>query len=67
METDGAPFHATAAARARDAEKEAHIESLGWRVLRLRWRELRDDPEAVAARLRSAFSTAQGETADLGG
>jgi very-short-patch-repair endonuclease len=59
-------FHATAAARARDAEKAAHIESLDWRVIRVTWRELRDDPGAVAARVRSAFSPEEGESADAG-
>lgn len=68
VETDGNRFHATAAARARDARKTAELEALGLVVERVVWTEL-FDPPALAARLRAAssgpFSPRTGENGPL--
>lgn len=70
VETDSR-WHDTAARRARDARKTAYIESLGLVVVRVRWRELHDDPASVADRIRgasrSASSPYSGENTPLGG
>ncbi|MEP6953797.1 MAG: DUF559 domain-containing protein [Solirubrobacteraceae bacterium] len=56
VETDGGRFHATAAARARDARKTADLEARGLLVLRVSWAELHYHPDELAARIRAAFS-----------
>jgi hypothetical protein len=54
VETDGARFHATAAKRARDARKDAALEAVGVRVLRLRWADVTRDPMGTAVAVRAA-------------
>ncbi len=57
VELDGARFHDTAAARARDAAKDAALEEAGWRLLRLRARHLRGATvAATVAELRAALA-----------
>jgi very-short-patch-repair endonuclease len=58
IETDSRRWHGTAARRARDARKTAYLESLGLVVVRVTWQELRDDPAALARRVRGALSRA---------
>lgn len=58
VETDGERWHATAARRARDRRKTTDLEALGLIVVRVTWRELVDDPAALAARIRAAFGAA---------
>lgn len=58
VEADSRRWHATAARRARDARKTAYLEALGLVVVRITWRELRDDPAGVAARIRGAANRA---------
>lgn len=72
VETDGRRFHATAAARVRDARKTADLEARGLVVVRVTWRELHDTPAALAVRLRAlldapsrASSPGRGENARL--
>lgn len=69
IETDGGRFHATAAARARDARKSAYLESIGLVVLRVSWFELRDRPAELYERIRDApngtFSPGTGENGPL--
>jgi very-short-patch-repair endonuclease len=52
-ELDGHAFHATAAAYERDRARDRALSVAGWRVVRITWRQLRDDPVALAADLRS--------------
>ena len=54
VETDSRRWHGTAARRARDALKTAYLESIGLTVVRVTWRELRDDPAGLAERIRGA-------------
>ncbi len=54
VEADSRRWHDTAARRARDARKTAYLESLGLIVVRVTWRELHDDPDGLAARIRGA-------------
>lgn len=65
VEVDGGAIHDAPGARARDAVRDRALRRLGFRVLRLREREL-SDPEAVARRLRRAVerggSVARSET-----
>ncbi len=52
IELDGRAAHGTAAAFEADRERDRILQAEGWRTARLTWRQLRDDPEAVAADLR---------------
>lgn len=56
VETDGVAFHRTAAARRRDAEKDAAMRALGLTVLRLTWAEVTERPAETVERIRDAAS-----------
>jgi hypothetical protein len=56
VETDGVDFHRTAAARRRDALKDAYMESLGLTVTRLRWTDVTLAPAATAARIQTELA-----------
>ncbi len=58
VETDGARYHATPGARARDAAKTAALEAGGVRVLRLGWAEITHRPAETAARVNAALGGA---------
>ena len=58
VETDGAAFHDNLVARRRDALKDDDLASLGIAVLRLRWREVVEQPAATAALLLTALEDA---------
>jgi len=51
VETDGGRFHDHPLAQARDLDRNRVLIGAGFRVLRLRWEELRDRPEATIARI----------------
>jgi very-short-patch-repair endonuclease len=51
LEADGRLWHTSPSDRRRDAERDAAVEALGWRVERVRWLELKEEPGALAARL----------------
>ena len=51
VELDGHAFHSTRAAFERDRERDRLLQAAGWRVIRLTWRQLRDDAATVAADL----------------
>lgn len=51
VETDGGRFHDNPQAQARDLKRNRALIEAGYRVLRLRWEELRDRPEATIARI----------------
>lgn len=56
VETDGQRFHRTAAARRRDALKDEFMRALGLTVIRLRWTDVADTPEATAALIGAALA-----------
>ena len=53
VELDGRAFHVTAAAFERDRARDRRLQAGGWTVVRVTWRQLRDEPESVMADLRS--------------
>jgi very-short-patch-repair endonuclease len=53
VETDGFRHHGDRTAFERDRARDAHLQSLGFRVLRFTHRQLTDDRSAVVAALRS--------------
>jgi very-short-patch-repair endonuclease len=59
LEVDGGTYHHTPADIERDRCKEADLEAAGYRVIRVSWRQLRDQTEAVAARLARALVKAE--------
>ena len=48
VETDGRATHGHAIAFQRDRERDLYLQDRGWRVLRLSWRQVVDEPERVA-------------------
>jgi very-short-patch-repair endonuclease len=53
VETDGFRHHGDRSAFERDRARDAHLQGLGYRVLRFTHRQLTDDRSAVVAALRS--------------
>jgi very-short-patch-repair endonuclease len=51
VELDGHAVHNTRAAFERDRERDRTLSAAGWRVVRITWRQLRGQPERVAADL----------------
>jgi hypothetical protein len=51
VELDGFAFHRHRAAFERDRARDAALQAAGYRVIRLTWRRLEEDPAAVAAEL----------------
>ncbi len=51
VEVDGFAFHATRAAFERDRARDADLQAAGYRVIRLTWRQIVEEPHAVVARL----------------
>jgi very-short-patch-repair endonuclease len=52
VELDGRAVHGTARAFESDRERDRILLAEGWRVTRVTWRQLRDEPEAVIRDLR---------------
>ncbi len=52
VEIDGYAFHSTRQAFERDAARDADLDDAGIRVMRITWRQLDREPEAVADRIR---------------
>jgi very-short-patch-repair endonuclease len=48
VELDGRAAHATPAAFERDRARDRALTRAGWRVVRITWRQLHDDPERLA-------------------
>lgn len=48
VELDGHSVHATAAAFERDRGRDRMLQARGWRVVRITWRQLADEPGVVA-------------------
>jgi hypothetical protein len=55
VELDGRATHGTQRAFESDRERDRLLLATGWRVVRVTWRQLRDDPVAIAADLRTAL------------
>lgn len=55
VEIDGYAFHASRNAFERDRRRDAELLALGYRVLRVTWRQLVHEPEAVIARIAQAL------------
>jgi very-short-patch-repair endonuclease len=62
-EVDGWQFHGHRLAFERDRVRDAELQLLGYTVLRFTWRQLRDDPAAVAARVARFLSRRAPRTA----
>src|SRR5262249_37076586 len=58
VELDGRAVHGTAAAFESDRERDRILQAEGWRTVRVTWRQLSDDPDAVAADLRRLLDSA---------
>jgi very-short-patch-repair endonuclease len=55
VELDGYAFHRTPAAFERDRARDRAAVAAGWRVIRITWRQLADDPRSVIRDLRRAL------------
>jgi very-short-patch-repair endonuclease len=55
VELDGRATHGTARAFERDRERDRLLTTEGWRVIRISWRQLDREPEAIVADLRRAL------------
>jgi hypothetical protein len=58
VETDGWDSHQTRQAFEDDRAKDAALTAAGYTVMRFTWRQLRDDPDTVADRIRAGCSRA---------
>jgi very-short-patch-repair endonuclease len=56
VELDGHEVHGTRAAFEGDRERDRRLQAAGWTVVRVTWRQLEDEPEAVLADLRGLLS-----------
>jgi len=56
VELDGAAFHGDTMSRQRDLAKTRDLKARGFRVLRISYREMNDDPEGAAARIEAALA-----------
>lgn len=55
VELDGRATHGTRRAFESDRERDRTLLAAGWRVMRVTWRQLQDDPDTVATDLQSAL------------
>jgi len=56
VEIDGYAFHSSRSSFERDRRRDAALAGGGWRVVRVTWRQLTDEPEAVVATLAAALA-----------
>jgi very-short-patch-repair endonuclease len=56
VEVDGYAYHGTRAAFERDRARDADLQARGYRVMRVTWRQLVDEPEALIARIAQALA-----------
>ncbi len=56
VECDSRRWHADPLTRQDDADRQAILEALGYRVLRITWRQIRDHPRQTLARIRAALA-----------
>jgi predicted transcriptional regulator of viral defense system len=55
VETDGGRYHGTGRRLEADHRKDQRLTLAGWRVLRITWRQLRDEPERIARLVEDAL------------
>ncbi len=55
FEVDGYAYHSSPAAFERDRRRDADLHDADFRVRRVTWKQLTEEPDAVAARLRRAL------------
>jgi very-short-patch-repair endonuclease len=55
VEVDGFAFHSTRAAFERDRARDRALQAAGYAVLRITWRQIVEEPEAVVAALAAAL------------
>jgi very-short-patch-repair endonuclease len=60
VEVDGFAFHASRRRFERDRSRDADLTALGYRVLRVTWRQLVDEPDAVLVRVAQALARVPG-------
>jgi very-short-patch-repair endonuclease len=56
VETDGKATHGHPIAFHRDRDRDLYLQERGWRVLRLTWRQVTEEPQRVVALLRRLFA-----------
>jgi very-short-patch-repair endonuclease len=56
VEVDGFRFHSSRSAFERDRRRDAELQAAGYRVVRVTWRQLVEEPVAVVARLARALA-----------
>ena len=56
VEADSHRHHGTRAAFERDRRRDQRLTAAGWRVVRFTWRQVDEEPEQVAATLRSLIA-----------
>jgi hypothetical protein len=56
VECDGFAVHGTREAFERDRAKDRALQVAGWRVVRLTWRQITDDPDIVAAHVKALLA-----------
>lgn len=59
VEVDGFRFHSSRAAFERDRRRDAELTTLGYRVLRVTWRQLVGEPESTLVLVAQALALAQ--------
>jgi very-short-patch-repair endonuclease len=58
VEVDGFRYHSSRVAFERDRARDAELAALGYRVVRVTWRQIAEEPYAVVARLAQAVGSA---------
>jgi very-short-patch-repair endonuclease len=56
VEVDGFQFHSSRASFERDRLRDAELQAQGFRVIRVTWRQLVDQPEGLLARIAQALA-----------
>lgn len=59
VEVDGYQWHSDRAAFERDRVRDAELQALGYRVVRVTWRQLQREPRVVLARIASVLRRAR--------
>ncbi|MFL5832712.1 MAG: endonuclease domain-containing protein [Solirubrobacterales bacterium] len=60
VETDSRRVHGTVAAFEKDRRRDQILTAAGWTVIRCTWRQLRDEPEALAHTIRTLLARSHG-------
>jgi elongation factor P len=59
VELDGYATHGIRSAFERDRARDRALQAAGWRVIRITWRQLHEEPDAVARALRTLLTLAR--------